>query len=602
MYKTRSRLLATFVCLFSVLAFAASWQQKLEDAENLFAEGRYKEALELYHEVAENTASQHAQFRIGFIHSQGLGVPVNLAEAARWYTLSGNQGNTTAQNNLSVIYSTGGPGLVKNPTLALHWLKRAAEGQDARAMANLSYRYAEGDGVEKDPYMAYDLAKRSASKDDVYGKFRLALCYLNSIGVPLNVNEAVSLLEEVANNDDQFAPRQTAQFLLAETYRSGEGVPAYDEEAYFWYLLAATGGDVEIAADSKERIEQYQASLPSGSIASVQRRANSWRAGQGASILGLQQTRELLLAAIEEERYQEAAALAISLAEQGDAAGESIMGWLYESGKGVAQNDREAVQWYRKAADNGVGSSQLSLAKMYYEGRGVQKDLTKALDWFRAAAEQGDTDAQVWIGDMYQEGLGVEKNDAEALKWYRKAALRGDAYGQILLASAYANGIGTPTDYQEAVKWMRMAARQGDETAQFFLAMAYERGEGVARDDHEAVYWFEKAAEQSEPDAMYGLAEMIALGRGTNKDPALASQWFKAAADAGVSHEKMIESYTDSAGEGDAASQYWLGVMYAVGRGIERDNAKAKELLLLADDNGYPAADETLKALGLAPQ
>ena len=62
---------------------------------------------------------------------------------------------------------------------------------------------------------------------------------------------------------------------------------------------------------------------------------------------------------------------------------------------------------------------------MYQDGLGVEQDDKEAVKWFRKAAEQGLPEAQRCIGWMYQDGLGVEKDDKEAVKWFRKAAEQG---------------------------------------------------------------------------------------------------------------------------------------------------------------------------------
>jgi TPR repeat protein len=46
---------------------------------------------------------------------------------------------------------------------------------------------------------------------------------------------------------------------------------------------------------------------------------------------------------------------------------------------------------------------------MYLEGRGVQQDDTQAVAWYRKAAEQGDASAQQSLGYMYVKGRGVPK-------------------------------------------------------------------------------------------------------------------------------------------------------------------------------------------------
>ncbi|WP_406569303.1 tetratricopeptide repeat protein, partial [Aeromonas veronii] len=58
-------------------------------------------------------------------------------------------------------------------------------------------------------------------------------------------------------------------------------------------------------------------------------------------------------------------------AEQGDAMAQFNLGAMYEQGKGVAQDDKQAVAWYRKAAEQGYAMAQSNLGGMYNTGSGV---------------------------------------------------------------------------------------------------------------------------------------------------------------------------------------------------------------------------------------
>ena len=54
-------------------------------------------------------------------------------------------------------------------------------------------------------------------------------------------------------------------------------------------------------------------------------------------------------------------------------------------GRGVPQDDAEAVKWYRKAADQGYALAQTNLGIMYDDGRGVPQDYVQAHMWFNLA-------------------------------------------------------------------------------------------------------------------------------------------------------------------------------------------------------------------------
>ncbi len=79
------------------------------------------------------------------------------------------------------------------------------------------------------------------------------------------------------------------------------------------------------------------------------------------------------------------------LAEQGNALAQFNLGLMYMEGKGVPQDDAEAVKWYRKAAEQGVTEAQYNLGLMYDDGRGVGLRfgvalLMQAHMWFDLAA------------------------------------------------------------------------------------------------------------------------------------------------------------------------------------------------------------------------
>ncbi len=99
---------------------------------------------------------------------------------------------------------------------------------------------------------------------------------------------------------------------------------------------------------------------------------------------------------------------------------------------------------------------------MYAKGRGVPQDDAEALNWYRLAAEQGNARAQHYLGVMYAKGKGVPQDDAEALKWYRLAAEQGYAAAQYNLGVMYATGQGIPQDYVQAYMWFDLSARYSE--------------------------------------------------------------------------------------------------------------------------------------------
>jgi len=61
---------------------------------------------------------------------------------------------------------------------------------------------------------------------------------------------------------------------------------------------------------------------------------------------------------------------------------------------------------------------------MYDNGRGVPQDDAEAVHWYRRAAEQGNTRAMSNLGVMYDDGEGVPQDDVQAHLWFNLAASR----------------------------------------------------------------------------------------------------------------------------------------------------------------------------------
>ena len=69
-------------------------------------------------------------------------------------------------------------------------------------------------------------------------------------------------------------------------------------------------------------------------------------------------------------------------AEQGNGHGQFALGYLYDKGIGVAQDDAEAARWYRKSAEQGITVAQNNLGIMYEHGRSVPQDYVRAYLWY----------------------------------------------------------------------------------------------------------------------------------------------------------------------------------------------------------------------------
>ncbi|MCB1746041.1 MAG: sel1 repeat family protein [Gammaproteobacteria bacterium] len=90
-------------------------------------------------------------------------------------------------------------------------------------------------------------------------------------------------------------------------------------------------------------------------------------------------------------KFDEALQTFVPLAESQDHAyAQYFLGRMYAAGQGVEQDDAKAAEWYRKAAEKGVGDAQYRLGDMYENGVGVPADMEYAYGWYSVAAHLGN--------------------------------------------------------------------------------------------------------------------------------------------------------------------------------------------------------------------
>lgn len=78
-------------------------------------------------------------------------------------------------------------------------------------------------------------------------------------------------------------------------------------------------------------------------------------------------------------QFQKAHKLALSMST--DPGAQCLLGKLFEDGCGVEQDLREAFDWYKLSAEQGVIEAQDKLAQFYERGTGTPRDLKESEHW-----------------------------------------------------------------------------------------------------------------------------------------------------------------------------------------------------------------------------
>ncbi len=81
-------------------------------------------------------------------------------------------------------------------------------------------------------------------------------------------------------------------------------------------------------------------------------------------------------------------------AQGGDVLAQRNLGVIYSFGIGVPMDEKEAMKWYRKAADQGSVMAQHDIGYAYLTGLGVLKDYVTAYAWYSLSAFNGDEKGQ----------------------------------------------------------------------------------------------------------------------------------------------------------------------------------------------------------------
>jgi cell division septation protein DedD len=117
----------------------------------------------------------------------------------------------------------------------------------------------------------------------------------------------------------------------------------------------------------------------------------------------------------------------------------------------------KAIGEWRPLAQAGDSDAQFNLGQAYKLGRGVQPDLNIAIDWYRKAAQQGHMRAEDNLGLLlFQQG-----DRSGAMPYLQHASMRGEPRAQYIVGTALFNGDMIGKDWVRAYALMTRASASG---------------------------------------------------------------------------------------------------------------------------------------------
>ena len=93
--------------------------------------------------------------------------------------------------------------------------------------------------------------------------------------------------------------------------------------------------------------------------------------------------------------------------------------------KKIDFSEIEHNQWFKEALIERA-KAQYELGMRFFDGNGVRKSEKEAVKWWRQAAEKENAAAQYMLGFCYEYGFGYRCDKRKAEKWYRKSAKHGN--------------------------------------------------------------------------------------------------------------------------------------------------------------------------------
>ncbi|MGO4447638.1 SEL1-like repeat protein [Phyllobacterium sp. TAF24] len=214
----------------------------VDEAFGAYQRGLYKTAYNLALPRAES-GDGAAQVLIADMLARGLGIPVNLAESAKWYGKASEQGNPEAQFRYGTILLQG-KYAPKDPVKAKTLMKAAADGGNAMAQFNygqiLVQEHPGALGLEN----AYPWFLKAATQGLPDGEYAVSQILANgTLAVPRDDAKAREYLIKAAKRG-----YDTAQLDLGRWFVEGRGGPRDYVSGFGWTLRAAVGGNVAAQA------------------------------------------------------------------------------------------------------------------------------------------------------------------------------------------------------------------------------------------------------------------------------------------------------------------------------------------------------------------
>lgn len=322
-----------------------------------------------------------------------------LASVAAWGQSQAKHPTAESKHALTSEQQAQEMSTVPLPPEEIAQLRAKAEEGNLDAQVSLARAYEVGNGVPKSDQQAAKWYRAAAEQGNARAQNSLGGMYRSGRGVNQDKVEAVGWYRRAARQKDA-----SAMFHLGTAYYNGDGVGIDDVAAFAWFLLAQDFGS-RPAIDAVKRMTEEA---------------------------GNRQTKAF----------------------------EKI-GDMYQKRDDLPESYNDAVNWYRKAAENGEARVQVKLANLLLHGPTGTPNYDEVHRLCEKAAKQNSPTGAFCVGELYEQGLGVERDLPKAAVWFSEATKMGLAVAALRLGEMYWKGEGLKQDKISAYEFIYLASVAG---------------------------------------------------------------------------------------------------------------------------------------------
>lgn len=553
-----------------------------------------RKALDYYLQYIEyNPKDTDTLLHIGLIYESGLGVPLNIDLARRYYERAAEQDETgMAYNFLGGTYMNDEE-TESNERKAVHYFQKAIELGNTNAMFRISYYLHNGKGgLQVDIPREIELLTEASKRGNHQATYRLGLLFEdNESGMAQNLELSVKYFQLAADNGILAAINK-----MGELYLFGEVIPANltkaiscftaaSERGYgkasYWLGRLHTDGIGQLEKDTQKAMNYYRKAIEQG-----YEEAREWMEQLQKNLVDETITdieipqdksdEELYKDAknaLEKAQFKTAYAYFSYLTQRNHAESFNELGDMYFYGRGMAINQAKALELYKKAAALDSVYGFFNVGFLYWNGPEEIQDPEQALQYLKKAAQMGYTYALSFIGDIYRTGPEELINYAEAKRYYQKGVDVNEINAIKGMALLYLLGQGVTQNNAMGAFYLKKAADKGNAWAMYHLGRLYYYGEGIPRNPKLALDYLQMAYDANYPDACSLLGLLYERGEGTAPNIELANKLYIRG------HEL-----------GDDQSMWYLACNYLDGNGLPKDYKRAEKLFIQAIERGNEPA------------